>query len=142
MQPLNVFNCDDKHKITAQWLETGDIGSFDSQTRELTFYGRYNDIIIKGGSNISPIELENAILRLDNIKDCVVIGKANKVWGETICGFVVGNHYSLDEVNEHLAKYVANYKKLDKLIHINQLPLTSTGKTDRQKLKQIANNEL
>ena len=142
MQPLNVFDCDDKHKITAQWLETGDIGSFDSKTRELTFYGRYKDIIIKGGSNISPIELENAILRFDNIKDCVVIGKANKVWGETICGFVVGNHYSLDEVNEHLAKYVANYKKLDKLIHINQIPLKSTGKTDRQKLKQIANNEL
>ena len=123
------------------WLETGDIGSFDNQTKELTFYGRYKDIIIKGGSNISPIELENAILHFDGIEACVVVGKSDKIWGEIICGFIVGDNYSLDDINHHLAKYVAKYKKLDKLIQINEVPMTSTGKIDRKKLKQFINNE-
>jgi acyl-coenzyme A synthetase/AMP-(fatty) acid ligase len=123
------------------WFDTGDIGSFDEQTRELIFYGRYKDIIIKGGSNISPVELESVILQLDNISTCVVVGKADKIWGETICGFVVGSNYSLDDINNHLIKFVAKYKKLDQLIQIEQMPLTSSGKVDRKKLKQLADNE-
>ena len=141
MLPLNRNDANNQSHRNSEWFETGDIGSFDSQTRKLTFYGRYKDIIIKGGSNISPIELENAILRFDNIKACVVVGKDDKIWGEIVYGFVVGSHCLLDEINQHLDKYVAKYKQLDRVIQIDQIPLTSTGKTDRKKLKQIANNE-
>ncbi|MGQ4005193.1 class I adenylate-forming enzyme family protein [Francisellaceae bacterium CB300] len=141
MLPLNRNDANNQSHRNGEWFETGDIGSFDSQTRKLTFYGRYKDIIIKGGSNISPIELENAILRFDNIKACVVVGKADKIWGEIVCAFVVGSFCSLNNINQHLGKHVAKYKQLDRVIQIDQIPLTSTGKTDRKKLKQIANNE-
>ena len=70
-----------------------------------------------------------------------MVGKADKIWGETICGFVVGSNYSLDDINNHLVKFVAKYKKLDQLIQIEQMPLTSSGKVDRKKLKQLADNE-
>lgn len=128
--------------IQQGWLETGDIGSFNDQSYELTFYGRYKDIIIKGGSNISPIELENSILKNHSIKSCVVVGKYDKVWGETIWAFLVAKReYTLAFINKNLMKYVSEYKKLDGVIYIDEIPLTATGKTDRKKLKAIINNE-
>ncbi|QIW10118.1 class I adenylate-forming enzyme family protein [Francisella sp. LA112445] len=126
-----------------EWLETGDIGSFDNQKYELTFYGRYKDIIIKCGSNISPIELENSILKIPGIKSCVVVGKYDKIWGENIWAFLVTeNKYSLDSINKELTKYVSEYKKLDGILYLDKIPMTVTGKIDRKKLKELINNEL
>ena len=87
------------------------------------------------------MELERVILQLDDVKACVVVGQSDKIWREIICGFVVGKGYSLEDVNKHLAKYIASYKKLDKLIQINEIPLTTTGKIDRKKLKRLADND-
>ncbi|WP_150467378.1 class I adenylate-forming enzyme family protein [Francisella sp. SYW-9] len=132
--PLNSLN---------EWLETGDIGSFDSKKHELTFYGRYKDIIIKGGSNISPIELENSILKIPRIKGCVVVGKYDRIWGENIWAFLVtDNKYSLGSINKELTKYVSEYKKLDGVVYLDEIPMTVTGKIDRKKLKELINNEL
>ncbi|QIV96087.1 acyl-CoA synthetase (AMP-forming)/AMP-acid ligase II [Allofrancisella inopinata] len=125
-----------------EWLKTGDIGSFDEQTKELTFYGRYKDIIIKGGSNISPVELENIILKLASIKSCVVVGKKDKIWGELVCAIIVSeSKISLEELNKHLLKYLAEYKKVDMLLNFDQIPLTNTGKVDRKKIRQIIEND-
>ncbi|KEI35790.1 O-succinylbenzoic acid--CoA ligase [Francisella sp. W12-1067] len=125
-----------------EWLKTGDIGSFDEQTKKLTFYGRYKDIIIKGGSNISPVELENIILKLASIKSCVVVGKKDKIWGELVCAIIVSeSKISLEELNKHLLKYLAEYKKVDLLLNFDQIPLTNTGKVDRKKIRQIVENE-
>ncbi|ALB01737.1 AMP-binding protein [Francisella persica ATCC VR-331] len=125
-----------------QWLETGDIGSFDNQRYELKFYGRYKDIIIKGGSNISPLELETAILKIAGIKDCIVTSKQDKIWGETIWAYLVASkQYCLDFINSQLSKYLAEYKKLDGIVYIDKIPLTVTGKTDRKKLKEMINHE-
>ncbi|MED7788550.1 class I adenylate-forming enzyme family protein [Francisella sp. 19X1-34] len=125
-----------------EWLETGDIGSFDSQKHELTFYGRYKDIIIKGGSNISPIELERYILTIPKIKDCVVIGKYDKIWGENIWAFLVADEkYSLGSINKELTRYISEYKKLDGVVYLDKIPMTITGKIDRKKLKELINNE-
>lgn len=133
MLPLNNKN---------EWLETGDIGSFDNQKHELTFYGRYKDIIIKGGSNISPVELEKYILRIPKIKSCVVVGKYDKIWGESIWAFLVADkEYTLDSLNIELTKYVSEYKKLDGVVCLDKIPMTLTGKTDRKKLKELINNE-
>ncbi|MED7818868.1 MULTISPECIES: class I adenylate-forming enzyme family protein [unclassified Francisella] len=125
-----------------EWLETGDIGSFDSQKYELTFYGRYKDIIIKGGSNISPIELEQSILKISEIKSCVVVGKYDKIWGESIWAYLVAEkEYSLEYINNKLAKYLSQYKMLDGIVYIDKIPITPTGKTDRKKLKEQINYE-
>ncbi|KFJ43590.1 acyl--CoA ligase [Francisella philomiragia] len=133
MLPLN---------IQTEWLETGDIGSFDAQSHELSFYGRYKDIIIKGGSNISPIELEAAILKIPNIDDCIVTSKKDKIWGETIWAYLVASEqYSLEFINNKLGNYIAEYKKLDGIIYIDEIPTTTTGKTDRKKLKEMINHE-
>ncbi|MBK2095080.1 acyl--CoA ligase [Francisella philomiragia] len=133
MLPLN---------IKTEWLETGDIGSFDAQSYELSFYGRYKDIIIKGGSNISPIELETAILKIPNIDNCIVTSKIDKIWGETVWAYLVASQqYSLEFINNQLSSYIAEYKKLDGIIYIDEIPTTTTGKTDRKKLKEMINHE-
>ncbi|MEY8702043.1 class I adenylate-forming enzyme family protein [Francisella philomiragia] len=133
MLPLN---------IKTEWLETGDIGSFDAQSYELSFYGRYKDIIIKGGSNISPIELEAAILKISNIDNCIVTSKKDKIWGETVWAYLVASQqYSLEFINNQLSSYIAEYKKLDGIIYIDEIPTTTTGKTDRKKLKEMINHE-
>ncbi|AEE26267.1 class I adenylate-forming enzyme family protein [Francisella hispaniensis] len=133
MLPLN---------IETEWLETGDIGSFDAQSYELSFYGRYKDIIIKGGSNISPIELEAAILKIPNINNCIVTSKKDKIWGETVWAYLVASQqYSLEFINNQLSSYIAEYKKLDGIIYIDEIPTTTTGKTDRKKLKEMINHE-
>ncbi|GMN88653.1 class I adenylate-forming enzyme family protein [Francisella sciaenopsi] len=133
MLPLN---------IKTEWLETGDIGSFDAQSYELSFYGRYKDIIIKGGSNISPIELETAILKIPNINNCIVTSKKDKIWGETVWAYLVASQqYSLEFINNQLSSYIAEYKKLDGIIYIDEIPTTTTGKTDRKKLKEMINHE-
>ncbi|MFV9931071.1 MAG: class I adenylate-forming enzyme family protein [Francisella endosymbiont of Hyalomma asiaticum] len=125
-----------------QWLETGDIGSFDNQRYELRLYGRYKDIIIKGGSNISPFELETIILKIAGINDCIVTSKQDKIWGETIWAYLVASkQYCLDFINSQLSKYLAEYKKLDGIVYIDKIPLTVTGKIDRKKLKGMINNE-
>ena len=133
MLPLN---------IQTEWLETGDIGSFDDQSHELSFYGRYKDIIIKGGSNISPIELETAILKIPNINNCIVTSKRDKIWGETVWAYLVASQqYSLEFINNQLSSYIAEYKKLDGIIYISEIPTTTTGKIDRKKLKEMINHE-
>ena len=129
MLPLN---------LNTEYLDTGDIGSFNIQTRELTFYARHKDVIIKGGSNIVPIEIETAIKKYSKITDVVVIGKKDNIWGEIICAFVVSNDdISLNELNRHLEKYVAKYKLVDEIFRIKKIPITSTGKLDRESLKTI-----
>ncbi|OIN83495.1 class I adenylate-forming enzyme family protein [Francisella sp. TX07-6608] len=133
MLPLN---------IQTEWLETGDIGSFDHQSYELSFYGRYKDIIIKGGSNISPFELETAILKIPNIDNCIVTSKKDKIWGETVWAYLVASQqYSLEFINNQLRNYIAEYKKLDGIIYIDEIPITTTGKTDRKKIKEMINHE-
>ncbi|APC97836.1 class I adenylate-forming enzyme family protein [Francisella frigiditurris] len=125
----------------SEWLDTGDIGSFNSNTRTLHFYGRKKDIIIKGGSNIAPIEIEEAIKKYPKITDAIVVGKKDDIWGELVCAFIVSkSEISLEELNTHLDHYIAKYKKLDKVIEIKEIPVTKTGKTDREKLKKLATN--
>lgn len=123
------------------WFETGDVGSFNERAYKLKFYGRYKDIIIKGGSNIAPKEIENIILKIDGINDCVVVGKTDKIWGEVLCGFLVTDKIesTLDFINDHLVNYLAKYKKIDHIVKVDKIPLTPTGKINRKHLKEIAN---
>lgn len=71
------------------WLHTGDVGSFDDEGY-LTLRDRSRDLIISGGMNISPREIEEVLLRHPGVEAVAVVGRPDPEWGETVVAFVVG----------------------------------------------------
>ncbi|WP_116964051.1 class I adenylate-forming enzyme family protein [Fastidiosibacter lacustris] len=125
------------------WLPTGDYGYVDNE-HNLYFLGRIKDIIIKGGSNIAPLELEHYLYQIPQIKQAAVVGQKNAIWGELICACLVlkeNTILTLEQVNQFLSQYLAQYKHIDKLFYYSQLPINITGKIDRYRLVRDINNE-
>ena len=121
------------------WLATGDFGYL--HYNKLYFLGRIKDIIIKGGSNISPLELEHYLYQLADIKEIAIIGKKDDIWGELICACINDTQKQTDiqTLNKHLKQYLAPYKLLDHVYHFDELPKNVTGKIDRHRLSQLIN---
>ena len=120
-----------------EWIATGDIGNFNKKNRQLTLRGRVKDIIIKGGSNISPAEIEFYLLKYHMIDKCIVIGH-DTVRGQKIVAFIVSRidlTNNLEDINYFLSTYIARYKLLDKIYCINEIPTTLSGKYDRKLLQ-------
>ncbi len=117
------------------WLHTGDLAKRD-QNGYYFIVGRKKDMIISGGENIYPIEVEQIILSHPNVEEAAVIGVKDDKWGEIVRAFIVAN--SLDVTKEDILKHckgrLAPYK-LPKQIHfIKELPKTDIGKIDKVKL--------
>lgn len=116
---------------------TGDVGFRDAQG----FYhltGRIKDIIIRGGANIAPVEVENVLVRHDAIRAAAVVGRRDEKFGEVPVAFVIrdadvqaGDETILDYCRNHLAEF----KVPVALIDIAEMPLGATGKVDKTKLK-------
>lgn len=118
------------------WLHTGDLGYFDKEGF-LYVVDRRTDLIISGGENIYPSEIEGVLASMPQIKEAGVTGKSDEKWGEVPVAFVV-KHTSVSEeeilqfAKNHLAKY-----KLPKEIHfLEELPRNASNKLVRKKLLQ------
>ncbi|MBK2124779.1 class I adenylate-forming enzyme family protein [Fangia hongkongensis] len=133
MQPVN-----DKR----QWLPTGDFGFIDSD-HNLYFLGRIKDIIIKGGSNIAPIEIEHYLYQMPEIREVYVLGKKDKIWGEIVCACISATkHISKEELNQHLSQFISAYKMIDEIVLFDTLPKNVTGKIDRYRLREHIHGNL
>ncbi len=122
------------------WLKTGDIGYLDNDNF-LWFMGRKKQIIIKGGSNISPAEVEQALYKDPNILEAGVIGKKDDIWGQVIWAYIsIKANITFDEsaLISFLANYIAKYKIPQKILLLASLPKTSSGKIDRNQLIEWA----
>lgn len=118
---------------------TGDIGVID-ENNNLIFSGRKKDIIIRGGYNIFPKEIEIALSEIDDISESCVMGYKDPCLGERICAFVSlkeDRHNSGQEIRNQLKKTVSKYKLPDRVIVLEDLPKLPNGKHDRQPLKKI-----
>ena len=128
---------------TDKWLATGDLGYIDHQ-HYLHFFGRLKDIIVKGGSNISPIEIERYLYQLLDINEVVVMGRNDKTWGALICACVVTTSHETvltkSKINQYLSNYLASYKHIDQLYFMEELPKNIMGKIDRYGLVSIIND--
>lgn len=126
-----------------QWLATGDYGYVDDE-RHLYFLGRIKDIIVKGGSKISPLELEHYLYQIPEIQQVVVIGKKDPIWGEIVCACIAlktNTCLPLETINAFLTPYLSSYKHIDEVIFYDKLPLNISGKIDRYRLKRELHNE-
>ena len=120
------------------WLHTGDLGLIDEEGY-IRLKGRAKELIIRGGENISPIEVENAICEYEDVLSCKVVGAPHDFFGEEVVACIElkkRNKYSEEELKLHLSKRIAEYKIPSRIIIYDELPMTANGKIDAKLLKE------
>ncbi|MDA2889338.1 AMP-binding protein [Mycolicibacterium sp. BiH015] len=115
------------------WLRTGDMGSFDANGY-LTLRDRSKDVVISGGSNIYPREVEEALLEHTAVVEAGVVGAPDEEWGEVVVAFVVGQ-VSAAELDAHLLERIARFKRPKRYEFVDELPKNSYGKVLKRELR-------
>jgi len=126
------------------WFHTGDVGVFDERGY-LKIVGRTKEMIIRGGANIYPREIEEALYEHPKVRDAAVVGLPDPRLGERVCACIVtrdGQQMDFAEVVEFLRRRVATYKLPEHLVLLDELPRTPTGKVQKTPLRQIALDKL
>ena len=119
------------------WLHTGDVGAFDEHGF-LTLMDRAKDMIISGGSNIYPREVEEVLLRHDGVSECSVVGRPHADWGEEVIAFIVANgdeKIAEAELNSLCLDHIARFKRPKEYRFIAALPKNNYGKVLKTELR-------
>lgn len=129
-----------KEAIRNGWFYTGDLSKFDDEGF-LYIVDRKKDMIISGGENVYPVEVEQVLYRHPSIKDVAVVGYPDEKWGETVKAFVVPNDgdssIDLAEIESFCNDKLARFKIPKRLKVIDELPRNATGKV----LKTVLRSE-
>ncbi len=125
-------------KLINGFYHTGDLGFIDDDGY-LFIEARRNDLIVSGGENVNPIEVEKAILKIKGIKEVCVFPKPSKTWGQIVVCVIVKEDESINGiiVKENLKKIIAGYKIPKEFIFTSELPKTSLGKLEREKISKM-----
>jgi len=123
-----------RETLRGGWLYTGDMGSFDAKAY-LTLRDRSKDVVISGGSNIYPREVEEALLEHPAVAEACVVGTPDAEWGEVVVAFIVG---AADEaaLDAHLLDRIARFKRPKRYLFVDDLPKNSYGKVLKRELRQ------
>jgi acyl-CoA synthetase (AMP-forming)/AMP-acid ligase II len=119
------------------WLHTGDLASVDHAGR-LRIVDRSRDVVISGGFNIYPAEVERVIAGVHGVADVAVIGIPHEKWGEAVAALIVtdaGSSVADEDVIKACREQIAGYKKPLVIERMTSFPKTSTGKTDKRALR-------
>jgi fatty-acyl-CoA synthase len=122
------------------WLHTGDLASMDDNGR-LKIEGRLKDMIIRGGENICPTEIEAALLEHQAVAEASVVGRPDDYWGEVVVAFVrlrPGINRAADELQAALASKLAQHKIPREWHFVDEFPLNATGKILKTELRKRA----
>lgn len=121
------------------WLHTGDVGSFDDDGY-LTLRDRSKDLIISGGMNIYPREVEEALLRHPGVKAVSVVGRPDPEWGEAVFAFVVpadvAEPPSVDALDQTCIDHIARFKRPKAYRFVESLPTNNYGKVLKRELRE------
>ena len=122
------------------WLHTGDIGSFDEEGY-LTLRDRSKDLIISGGMNIYPREVEEVLLRHPGVRAAAVVGVPDAEWGESVVAFVVpadpGRPPAPEELERLCLDHIARYKRPKHYRFVEALPINNYGKVLKRELRAL-----
>jgi acyl-CoA synthetase (AMP-forming)/AMP-acid ligase II len=124
-------------ELTLGTFWTGDIGYLNA-SGYLFILDRRTDLIISGGENIYPSEVENALSAIPGVDQCCVLGLPDQEWGQIPVALVVGTCTEW-ELREALRPSLAPYKRPKKYWIVTELPLTTSGKVDRRQASGILN---
>lgn len=124
------------------WFYTGDMATID-ENGYVRIVGRKKELIIRGGFNIYPRELEEALHQHPDIVEAAVIGLPDELFGELTCACVVlrkETSSSEEELQDYMKERFVKYKVPDKFIFVDKLPVTASGKISKLKLKAELDN--
>ena len=119
------------------WLFTGDVGCLDADGF-LTLKDRSKDLIISGGSNIYPREVEEVLLTATGVAEAAVVGVPDPEWGEVVVAFVVslpGASISADSLDHHCLNHIARFKRPKRYVLVDSLPKNNYGKVLKTELR-------
>ncbi|PRB68051.1 long-chain fatty acid--CoA ligase [Arthrobacter sp. MYb213] len=122
------------------WFRSGDIGYRDEEGY-LYIVDRLKDMIISGGENIYPAEVERALAGFPGLRDIAVVGIPDEQWGEKVVALISckpGVEPTIEEVREYATSHVARYKLPKEIILLEDVPRNGAGKLDKLKIRTIA----
>ena len=120
------------------WLMTGDLGSMD-RDGYVTMHDRSKDMIISGGSNIYPREVEEILLLHESVSEVSVVGRENDEWGEEVVAFIVtekGHEFLPRTLDQHCLEHIARFKRPKDYFNISELPKNNYGKVLKTSLRE------
>ena len=120
------------------WFRAGDMGYVDADGY-LYLHGRNKDMIIRGGENIYPFEIESVLAEHPAIAQCAVVGVPDEHWGEAVRAFVTfgnGQQSTVEELTAHCAERLARFKNPREFVVVNELPTNASGKILKRELRQ------
>ena len=119
------------------WLHTGDVGSLDAEGF-LTIKDRSKDLIISGGANIYPREIEEVLLRHPAVAECSVVGRPHAEWGEEVVAFLVlKEKIPTDELDRLCLDNIARFKRPREYRFVESLPKNNYGKVLKTELRKL-----
>ena len=118
------------------WFRTGDIGALDADGY-LSIVGRAKELIISGGFNVYPREVEDVISQHEAIRECAVVGEPDDEWGEIVVAFVVADRdLTNDEIKNFVGERLSHYKRPRRTYRIGALPRNALGKVQKHRLQE------
>jgi long-chain acyl-CoA synthetase len=120
------------------WFHTGDVGYLD-EDGYLYITDRKKDLIIKGGENISPREIEEAIYLHPAVAEAAVVGIPDAIFGEEICAVIqlkAGSEASEEDIRRHVGQHIAKFKVPRRIVFQDGLPKNSTGKIQKRLIRE------
>jgi long-chain acyl-CoA synthetase len=121
--------------LRGTWLHTGDVGAFDAEGY-LTLKDRSKDVIISGGSNIYPREVEEILLEHGKVREVSVIGRPDPDWGEVVVAYVVGEA-DRRELDALCLNGIARFKRPKDYVFVDALPKNNYGKILKTELRAL-----
>jgi len=124
---------------TKGWMHTGDLAVLDREGY-CTIVGRIKDMIIRGGENIYPKEIEDFIVKHAAIANVQIFGITSEKYGEEVCAFIILNdqcHLSADALKEYCKGQISGYKIPKYIEFIEEMPMTVTGKPQKFVMKKM-----
>ncbi len=121
------------------WFKTGDIG-YQDEDGDLYIMQRRSDLIISGGENIYPAEIESALRAHPDVQDVIVVGIPDVEWGQKVAAVVIareGSALTHEQAAAFCADKLARYKCPRAYLFVNAFPLTASGKVDRRAVTQL-----
>ena len=123
------------------FFKTGDLGYID-ESGYLYIVGRSKDLIISGGFNVYPKEIESVLNRIDGVNESAVIGVPHRDYGEGVIAVVVGDrpnagYFLVDDIICEAKQHLAGYKVPKKVYFLDELPRNAMGKVEKARLREI-----
>lgn len=126
------------------WFNTGDYG-YLNRKNQLFIETRRSDLILSGGENVNPFEVETALEELETIEEAAVLGITDPEWGQAVTAFIIsseGTEPDEEVIKSTLKRTLSSFKIPKRIIQVSSFPRTQSGKKDKRKLADLYQEEL